>query len=191
MRELSEDDIQAVLGVVEGLALDAADGDTSIPQERLARIMAAVRYCMGEGEACLGEASGESLARRIPADELYRAGYDSIVEKARRTLERYNQVASAFCDYGYEDLGRTFREEIPEEMSRFDPRFEPDAEVIFGYPMPQDDGSLLGIDAIAAAIERIGREQEILAGHDGRTVAAAASEASARGVNLLEALGSR
>jgi hypothetical protein len=191
MRELSEDDIQAVLGVVEGLALDAADGDTSIPQERLARIMAAVRYCMGEGEACLGEASGESLARRIPADELYRAGYDSIVEKARRTLERYNQVASAFCDYGYEDLGRTFREEIPEEMSRFDPRFEPDAEVIFGYPMPQDDESLLGIDAIAAAIERIGREQEVLAGHDGRTVAAAASEASAHGVNLLEAFGSR
>ena len=93
MRELSEDDIQAVLGVVEGLALDAADGDTSIPQERLARIMAAVRYCMGEGEACLGEASGESLARRIPADELYRAGYDSIVEKAERALERYNQVA--------------------------------------------------------------------------------------------------
>lgn len=191
MRELSEDDVQAVLGVVEQLALDTADGDTSIPQEQLARIMTAVRYCMDEGEACLGEASGESLARRIPAAELYRAGYDSLVGKARRALERYNQVAETFCDYGHGDLGRTFREEIPEEMSRFDPRFEPDAEVIFGYPMPQDDGSLLGIDAIAAAIERIGREQEILAGYDGRTVAAAASEASARSANLLEALGSR
>lgn len=191
MRELDEKDISDILDIVEGLALDAADGDTSIPEERLAGIMAAVRYCIAEGETCLGEVGENALMRHISADELYRIGYDSIVGKVSRVLKHYNEVATTFCDYGYRDLGRTFREEIPDELSRFDPRFEPDAEVVFSYPMPRDDGRRLGVDAIVAAVERIGAEQEFLARLDGHAVTIVATEAAKSGMNLLEMVAGR
>lgn len=188
MREFDEADIQAIMGVVEELALDAADGDTSIPQEKLARILAAVRYCVDEGAACRGRADAEGLVRHVGADELYRIGYRSIIDKAACALRRYNEVSPVFDDYGMEGIGRTFRDEIPAELARFDPRFEPDAEVVFGYPMPQDDGTLLGIDAIAAAIDRIGFEQVAFASMRAEAVRAAAVKAERRGANLYEML---
>jgi hypothetical protein len=188
MREFDEADIQAIMGVVEELALDAADGDTSIPQEKLARILEAVRYCVDEGAACRGRADAEGLARCVGADELYRIGYRSIVDKTACALRCYNEMSPVFDDYGMEGLGRTFRDEIPAELSRFDPRFEPDAEVVFGYPMPQDDGTLLGIDAIAAAIDRIGFEQAALATMRAETVRTAAMKATRLSANLYEVL---
>jgi hypothetical protein len=188
MREFDEEDIQAIMGVVEELALDAADGDTSIPQEKFASILAAIRYCVDEGAACQGRVDGEGIVHRAAADELYHLGYQSIVDKAARALRRYNQISPVFDDYGMEELGRTFREEIPDELSRFDPRFEPDAEVVFGYPMTQDDGTLQGIDAIAAAIDRIGFEQAAFSSMRVEAVRVAAAKAARRGANLYEVL---
>lgn len=47
--EWSEADIDEIMGIVERLALDVANGDTSIPQSRLAEILEAVSFCIDEG----------------------------------------------------------------------------------------------------------------------------------------------
>lgn len=186
--EWSETDIDEIMGIVERLALDVANGDTSIPQSRLAEILEAVSFCIDEGRlANVGADADEQAALilkgRPSASELHETGYASLVSKATRALSEYNALAPSFDDYGMSEYGDTFREEIPKAFASFDPRFHPAEDVFFAYPLPGIEDRV-GIEAVLYAIERIEEEQEALLRLDRMSVCNAAHEASAMGENL-------
>lgn len=188
----SDSNQQEIIGIVEQLALDASDGDTSIPQSRLVEILEAVSFCIDEGEKalagqCVSEAGSSKLCStsELAASELYKRGYASLVSKAKQALSAYNALAAVFDDYGMEEYGIAFRKEIPEALASFDPRYRPAEYNIFSYPSPPDDGSV-GIDAIAEEIRLIGEEQRLLSRLDRAVVCGIAAEASACGENLYE-----
>lgn len=189
--EWTQADIAEIMEVVERLVNDLAGGHTSIPQAKLMEVLDAVQYCVDEGLTCAGcdidTQPGEAdITQRPSASALYEAGYRSIIRKATRALEDYNALSASFNDYGVPTYRVTFFEELPHELSSFDPRFHPGEEIFFNYPMPHDGELLRGIDAIAACIERIGMEQSFLAKFDEGAVRKAAADISVAGGNLYK-----
>lgn len=100
---------------------------------------------------------------RPSAAEIYRAGKEAVLYKVKLTQEKYNRLATTFCDYGNENLRDTVIEAIPGFFKYYDPVFAPQNTIItMDYPVLNRDIALQGIDAVAAYLDAIELEQFFL-----------------------------
>ncbi|MDD6194745.1 MAG: DUF6179 domain-containing protein [Lachnospiraceae bacterium] len=137
-----------------------AKESSSVTYEKARQLMEAVIYCIAHAETrnVLVTANGV-----IPAKDAYRIGYDAVVEKVGKTLEKYNAMMEFFHCYGNRNYGDTVEKALPGFFLYYDPKFAPMEHIItMDYPIFTIDNKLEGIDIIAQYIDCIWEEQMYL-----------------------------
>lgn len=129
---------------------------SSVTYERARQFMEAVIYCIGHAQ------NGECAVTSGPlsAIEAYEIGYAAVVEKVRKTIEKYNELMKFFDHYG----NRNYRDTVEKALSGFflyyDAKFAPlDYIITMDYPVFGLDMELEGIDRIRAYMDAIWEEQ--------------------------------
>lgn len=132
---------------------------TSVSYERAQQLMEAVLYCM---KHCADEYQLVSN-HGIAAKETYRLGYESLIQKVKKTQLLYNEMIVNFCAYGNENYQDTVTKAIPGFFKYYDARFAPQETIItMDYPTLCPIADCVGIDAIAKYIEYIFYEQKFM-----------------------------
>ncbi|MDD6037254.1 MAG: DUF6179 domain-containing protein [bacterium] len=132
---------------------------TSVTYETARQLMEAIIYCIKKG------ISGQTLAggRKLAAAQAYAYGYDCLVDKIKRTQEKYNDLITNFCAYGNRNYAATVEQAIPGFFLHYDARFHPQNTIItMDYPTMISALDQCGIDAIAQYIDYISYEQRFL-----------------------------
>ena len=85
---------------------------SSVTYERARQFMEAVIYCIAhwdyETEKCL-------IISEPSAEVAYRIGYEAVINKVKRTQEKYNQLLTFFDDYG----NRNYRDTVEKAILGF------------------------------------------------------------------------
>lgn len=132
---------------------------TSVSYERAQQLMEAVLYCMKQ---CAGEYQLVS-SNGMSAKEAYRLGYESLIQKVKKTQLLYNEMIVNFCAYGNENYHDTVTKAIPGFFKYYDVRFAPQETIItMDYPTLCPITDCVGIDAIAKYIAYISYEQKFM-----------------------------
>lgn len=182
-------EIEELLPLVAKLAFKYTSGESSsVSYETANMLMEAVCYCIGENEwedgrdalegsgaIKLGRAaissgaikvSGSGSAwilrksRNMTAAESYRQGFEKVLEKTRRTQERYNEMIADFRAYGNENYRDTVLKALPEFFMKYDPRFAPQETIIgMDYPTLLTVSEETGIDGVERYVSYISLEQ--------------------------------
>ncbi|MBP3460288.1 MAG: hypothetical protein J6K58_13850 [Lachnospiraceae bacterium] len=151
--------LEELLPIVAKLTERYTSGEsTSVTYERANRLMGAVLYCIGENEK---ENALVSNAK-VPAKEAYRLGYEKVIEKVKRTQERYNTMILSFCAYGNENYHDTVTKALPAFFRYYDVLFAPqDMVITMDYPVLCPIGKS-GIDAVEKYVAYIDLEQKFM-----------------------------
>lgn len=113
-----------------------------------------------EGGSETGMDSGLRETRKMTAAESYRQGYEKVLEKTRRTQEKYNELAGDFQAYGNENYRDTVLKALPAFFMKYDPRFAPQETMIgLDYPTLRAVSEDTGIDAVERYVAYIALEQ--------------------------------
>lgn len=132
---------------------------SSVTYEKAEYLMEAVLYTLRQAECIPGlKSQGTS-----PLQEMYRAGYERILEKTQIVQKRYNEMIQDFCAYGNENYRDTVTKAIPGFFRFYDPRLAPQETIItMDYPVLSPLNHLSGIDAIGCYVDAICQEQKFL-----------------------------
>ena len=132
---------------------------TSVSYETARQLMEAVMYCINE---C---ASDQALvsSKKLSAEEAYRYGYKTLVEKVKRTQSNYNQMIVDFCGYGNRNYEETVEKAISGFFLYYDAQFAPQETIItMDYPTICPVSGKCGIDAIEIYVKYISYEQKFM-----------------------------
>lgn len=153
---------EELIPVVAYLSEKFTGGESSsITYDRARGLMGAVIYCIKEAERY----DKNSLATNVKpsAKELYEIGYERVIEKTRKTSQKYNELAMNFKDYGNEFYHDTVLKGLPEFFIHYDARFAPQDHLLtLDYPILQNYPKLTGIDLVEKYINCICLEQKYL-----------------------------
>lgn len=134
---------------------------TSVSYEKAQQLMEAVLYCIQELEHT--HQNLPANPKMLSPDEAYQLGLESVMQKAKETQKKYNEMINIFCDYGNENLRDTVTKAVFGFFKFYDPIFAPQNTIItMDYPVLDFNQELQGIDAIAAYVEAIYTEQLFL-----------------------------
>lgn len=151
--------VEELIPVVAELTRKYTSGEsTSVTYERANQLMEAVLYCIREcGEHAL------AVQGEIPARQAYELGYERVLEKVRRTQERYNRMILSFRSYGNKNYEDTVTKALPGFFRYYDVQFAPqNSGITMDYPLVRPLRNVTGIDAIELYVEGICLEQEFL-----------------------------
>lgn len=130
---------------------------SSITFEKARQFMEAVLYCIAHfetGNHSIITASG------IPAKEAYQLGYAAVIEKTRKTQEKYNELMKFFDHYENRNYRDTVEKALLGFFLYYDVKFAPMEHIItMDYPILGLDMNLEGIDRIGQYIDAIWEEQ--------------------------------
>lgn len=130
---------------------------SSITYERARQFMEAVIYCIAHLETGADSLMTHSV---LPAKEAYRLGYDAVMEKVKKTQEKYNGLMKFFDHYGNKNYRDTVEKALPGFFLYYDVKFAPMENIItMDYPVFALDMNLEGIDMIRQYIDAIWEEQ--------------------------------
>ena len=133
---------------------------SSVTYERTRQLMEAVIYCIAHLEIKDAPVAVDGV---LSARDAYRMGYDSVVEKVGKTLEKYNDMMEFFDCYGNRNYGDTVEKAFPGFFLYYDPKFAPmDHIITMDYPIFNIDSQGEGIDIITQYIDCIWEEQMYL-----------------------------
>lgn len=136
-----------------------AKESSSVTYERARQFMEAVIYCIGHAQ----NGDHAVAAGPLSATEAYEIGYAAVVEKVRKTIERYNELMKFFDHYGNRNYRDTVEKALPGFFLYYDAKFAPmDHIITMDYPVFGLDMELEGIDRISAYIDAIWEEQMYL-----------------------------
>lgn len=130
---------------------------TSVTYERAKQLMESVIYCIAHVNV-----KNNSLmeAGVMPAEEAYRLGFCEVIEKTRKTQERYNELIGFFDSYGNRNYEDTVQKALPGFFLYYDVKYAPTDNIItMDYPVFGLDMNLEGIDMISQYIDAIWEEQ--------------------------------
>lgn len=145
---------------------------TSVSYERARQLMEAVLYCIQQCEMETIMSGQEKGAKnqiydigqeKVSAREAYRQGYETVIQKVKKTQLAYNDMIINFCAYGNENYYDTVTKAILGFFQYYDVRFAPQETMItMDYPTICPITGCCGIDAIEKYIEYISYEQQFL-----------------------------
>lgn len=151
-------EMEDLIPIVGKLAEEfTAKESSSVTYERARQFMEAVIYCMAHLET-----GGNLLvtAGRLPAKEAYQLGRDAVIEKVRKTQEKYNELMRFFDHYDNRNYRDTVEKALPAFFLYYDVKFAPMENIItMDYPILGLDMTLEGIDMIRQYIDAIWEEQ--------------------------------
>lgn len=137
-----------------------AKESSSVTYERARQFMEAVIYCMAHLET--GNNSITTVGK-LPAIYAYQLGRDAVIEKVRKTQEKYNELMGFFDHYDNRNYRETVEKALPAFFLYYDVKFAPMENIItMDYPILGLDMTLEGIDMIAQYIDAIREEQRYL-----------------------------
>lgn len=156
---------------------------TSVSYETAQMLMEAIQYCIREYYLEKAEAGGEQetegllTVENIPVTQLYKEGYEAVLNKVYRAKAIYERLILNFEDYGCRHYRDTILKEIPKFFLYYDPKFCPQNSVLtLDYPVEEDLKDLCGADRIYRYLQCVEREQEELSKLPGERVAACLGE---------------
>lgn len=130
---------------------------SSVTYERARQLMEAVIYCIAHMEVKDDLVSTEGI---LDARMAYNLGYDAVIEKVEKTLNRYNNLMEFFDHYGNRNYADTVEKGLSAFFMNYNPKYEPTDQIItMDYPVFDVDTKLEGIDIIAQYIDCIWEEQ--------------------------------
>lgn len=133
---------------------------SSVTYERARQFMEAVIYSIAhwddEMENCL-------MISKPSAEEAYKIGCRAVINKVKKTQEKYNRLLSFFDDYGNRNYRDTVEKALPGFFMYYDVKYAPmETMITMDYPIFGLDMSTEGIDMIAQYIDAIWKEQQYL-----------------------------
>lgn len=150
--------MEELLPIVGKLAEEFTTKESSsVTYERARQWMEAVIYCIAHLET-----GNQLLMKRnaLPAEEAYQLGYAAVIEKVRKTQEKYNELMEFFDHYDNENYRDTVEKALPGFFLYYDVKFAPMENIItMDYPVFGLDMELEGIDMIRQYIDAIWEEQ--------------------------------
>lgn len=131
--------------------------NSSITYETAQMLMEAVIYCI---QTALGQSDAAIVSsEREDPHIIYLTGYELVLEKTKRALQRFNHLNQIFCDYGNCFL-RSALNEMAVFFSHYDARFSPQDHIVFlDYPIRLKQDGLCGINYIEHYLECLIEEQ--------------------------------
>ncbi len=133
---------------------------SSVTYEKARQLMGAIIYSIEHFE--VGERN-LITSNVLPVEEVYRRGFEAVVEKVIKTKEKYNDLMGFFDHYENRNYRDTVEKAIPGFFIHYDARFAPTENIItMDYPIFNLDMELEGIDMIAQYIDAIYKEQLFL-----------------------------
>lgn len=153
--------MEELLPVVSTLVEEYSGKESSsVTYERARRLMEAVIYCIAHMEVKNDLVSTEGI---LDARMAYHLGYDAVIEKVEKTLNRYNRLMEFFDHYGNRNYADTVEKGLQAFFMNYNPKHEPTNHIItMDYPVFDVDTTLEGIDIIAQYIDCIWEEQMYL-----------------------------
>lgn len=134
-----------------------AKESSSVTYERARQFMEAVIYCIAHLEVQNHEIM---LTGALTATEAYQLGYSAVVEKVKKTIEKYNELMKFFDSYDNRNYRDTVEKALPGFFLYYDAKFAPMENIItMDYPVFGLDMNLEGIDMIRQYIDAIWDEQ--------------------------------
>lgn len=154
--------MEELIPIVGRLADEYTSNESSsVTVETAKRLMDAVIYCMSHYET--GDCS-IATQDKITADNVYKLGYNAVIEKTKKTQEKYNELMTFFQPYGNRNYRDTVEKALPFFFMYYDVKFAPmDNIITMDYPVFGLDMNLEGIDMIGQYIDAIWEEQRYLA----------------------------
>lgn len=130
---------------------------SSVTYERARQLMEAVIYCIAHVDTKEHLLMTHSV---LPAKEAYRIGYDAVIEKTKKTKEKYHELITFFDSYDNRNYRDTVEKALPGFFLYYDVKFAPVETIItMDYPVFGIDTDLEGIDMIEQYIDAIWQEQ--------------------------------
>ena len=132
---------------------------TSVSYEKARQLMEAVLYTIRQCDTDKRLVASKG----ITAKEAYHRGYESLIQKVKRTQTAYNEMIVTFNGYGNENYHDTVTKAIPGFFQYYDARFAPQETLItMDYPTICSITDCCGINAIAQYVEYIACEQRFM-----------------------------
>lgn len=132
---------------------------TSVSYDRARQLMEAAIYCIKhfDGQGKIVSDKGVSV------NDIYKAGYENVKHKVKKTQEAYQEMMTKFKAYGNENYYDTVTKAIPGFFRYYDTRFAPQETIItMDYPTICTIVNCSGIDAIEKYVEYISYEQRFM-----------------------------
>ena len=149
--------MEELIPVVARLAEEfTAKESSSVTFERARQFMEAVIFCIAHFENRNHLLSHSALT----AKEVYRLGYAAVIEKVRKTQEKYNDLMLFFDHYENRNYRDTVEKALPFFFLYYDVKFAPmEMMITMDYPVFGLNMELEGIDMIEQYINAIWEEQ--------------------------------
>lgn len=139
---------------------------TSITYEAAEQLMGSIIYCINEYINSYSTSNRDELVTHfanISAKEAYDIGYNLVIDKIKDTHTIYNNLIIDFNHYDNIAYKDTIVEGIPEFFKWYDPKLNPQNNIILlDYPILKDLHHLQGIDLIYEYLQFIDLEQQSL-----------------------------
>ena len=150
--------MEELIPIVGKLAEEfTAKESSSVTYERARQLMEAVIYCIAHVDTKEHLLMTHSV---LPAKEAYRIGYDAVMEKTKKTKEKYHDLITFFDSYDNRNYRDTVEKALPGFFLYYDVKFAPMETIItMDYPVFGIDTDLEGIDMIERYIDAIWEEQ--------------------------------
>ncbi len=139
---------------------------TSITYEVAEQLMGAIIYCINEYTNSSNISNRDELVDQsihISAGEAYNIGYSLVIDKIKSAHNIYNNLILDFNHYDNVAYKETIVEGIPEFFKWYDPKLNPQNNIIlYDYPILKDLHHLQGIDLMYEYLKWIVAEQKSL-----------------------------
>lgn len=133
---------------------------SSVTYERARQFMEAVIYCIAHLDVKDNVISTHST---LSATDAYQLGYAAVIEKVKKTQEKYMKLMEFFDHYGNRNYRDTVEKALPGFFLYYDAKFAPQENIItMDYPVFGLNMNLEGIDMISQYIDAIWEEQSYL-----------------------------
>ena len=154
--------MEELLPVVTELAKKyTANESSSVPYHVAQMLMEAVIYCVEEYEMSFSH--GLRAETPPPVHEVYKAGYEAVLQKVYGAKTLYEELLREFQDYGCGNYKNTVLKGMPQFFVRYDPVFCPQDHLLtLDYPLLWENCSLRGVDRIEEYLRGLSLEKEFL-----------------------------
>lgn len=155
--------IEELMGIVGELSRKYTSGESSsVTYETANMLMGAVMYCIEEynGSHTTGLINPEES---VKVQEVYKQGYELVIQKVYRTKDLYEKILRRFKDYGCQNCRDTVIKGIPAFFLKYDAKFSPQDHILtLDYPTLVTIQPLCGVDAIYQYLLNIEKEWDFL-----------------------------
>jgi len=155
--------LEELLPIITKLAQKYTSKESSSVTYEVARmIMGAVTYCIDENYGS-GAQDIPAGGERLPAQQMYEAGYDIVIRKVYEAKQCYEAIIEHFADYGCRNYHDTILNGMPAFFLRYDTRYNPQDHLLtLDYPVMCRPRDLCGIDLILEYLRGIYAEKQFL-----------------------------